>query len=603
MVHFMKSNLLILFSILAVSLTHQLHAEVPLAEGTAAEKASKEWEIVMNAVEEGRHIGGSKREIAKVYLWGAGRCRDIGAQDETLKLFDLALKEDPTYPRSYRVYADYLFGYRGQYEEAAYLYYKARELIEKQAEEVKSAPKADAAAAVPLQFEEDIEEGKRPEEQFVAADEEADSVENLTRSLDRSMQILHRDGGDGVPLFTSANFSAFLESFYEFRELSVGHGTFDSTSLYESQLRAEELAQRLGTLTGNFTKPRYGQEVAKNLNTRLDEQVYGGKLKFRFGNPNIPYFQITGQQSHSDDGAILNSEIYLPDLANPPLKYYNSRVHYFEGLIGKNLILLDDLTLNLEGKLSKQEVKVFDPFRRDAIIEKERTNKFDLDAKLVYSLETDSLTISAGGSAGDITNLSSDGDSLNQQRLSLRWSNYATSNYLFPRVILGSNPTRFQGRRSTHYEIGVRRTDRSYENATVQESYEPLGSLEFLGLFDGYFDLTFVQRNLFRQYTSGTIKGDYQTHSVEVIPTYVAIYRLYDEDFKTGFESLNFSMPTRYTWGSGEFDRVNTGLQVSTSWQVIEGFRIDPSLLLDYAHFTHLNTSDWGIYGKLNIRY
>ena len=79
--------------------------------------------------------------------------------------------------RAHIRYADYLMGYRGLYEYASPHYYAAIEAINKNPDSYDDA---------------------------------------FRRQLERSMQIMHRDGKDGVPLVTSKNFSVFVSGEIEY---------------------------------------------------------------------------------------------------------------------------------------------------------------------------------------------------------------------------------------------------------------------------------------------------------------------------------------------------------------------------------------------------
>ena len=130
-------------------------------------------ESTRKAIAEGRDANADPRAISDIYLLGAGKCRDLGASKETMTLFAKAVKADPENTRAWIVFGDYLMGYRGLYEYAAESYYKALALIEK-SPHLHDTP--------------------------------------TKQHLERSFQILHRDGKDGVPLYTSPQASIFLRA-------------------------------------------------------------------------------------------------------------------------------------------------------------------------------------------------------------------------------------------------------------------------------------------------------------------------------------------------------------------------------------------------------
>ena len=518
------------------------------------------YKQIQETVADKRKAAKPAREISGVYLWGAGRCRDKGNHKHTLELFEAAIKEDPTNADAHRIFADFLFGYRGLYEEAAIHYYEAERLIE--SEEL--------------------------------AGEHAEKEHYDTKgALKRSVQILHRDGGDGIPLKTSKSFSAFLETFFEYRRASANH--FSSLTMLEEEIRlVRTYLADIGAMPPSDTLNAFRDALPR----RREEIIYGANLLFRSANPRMPYFKLSWVESENTKNASVENVITVfPDSVN---QLWERDGRSVTGSIGRDVRLSDHLDFEYELGYTWAKTRVINP---QAIgsgykIEEEEKDELGLDGAFSYRMGANTLKLSFGLTLADIDGLFSDTDSLNTQRLALRYS-------VFPPPIAGEDISRFRGRRSTHYEAGIVRTERTFREGTTQKDFQPHLAYEELGLFRGYWDATFVYLPTFRDKRSpGNFgHGKYDAHEFRFIPAYIPIYKLYDNDFETGIEHVRVSFPMRWTIGEGSYDHINAGAKVEVDWEVRRGFRLIPSLAIDYAHYTKLNRDDWGIFLKIVNRF
>lgn len=220
------------------------------------------YEQTLTVVEKSRTGGADLREISDIYLWGAGKCRDAGAGSYAIELFELAVQEDPSHVRAHRVYGDYLMGYRGLYEYARYHYDRAVELIKND----------------PDEYDDIVIDG-----------------------LERSLQILHRDGKDGVPIVESKFFSAYVGGSIGYGKVAPNHVTVSAGdgSLNDMEgkvqrsldFRTQELLDGQAFFGGvvdmqNEGLAFFGDQVQETIasDRRLDEFLAMGIP------PNFPFF-------------------------------------------------------------------------------------------------------------------------------------------------------------------------------------------------------------------------------------------------------------------------------------------------------------------------
>ena len=534
----------------------------------------------LHALEDGRSQGLPARELSNIALKGAGQCRDEGSYYYALELFEIAIDEDPTNAYVYRVYADYLMGYRGLYEQAGTKYFLAKELVELD----------------PASYD-----------------------ETFKKALIRSLQIWHRDGKDGIPLFdnySSDDFSIFFTPAIEVRKSS--RDQLEPLNLFEFQRRHEGFNDKtIDTITNDPMLDAAAKErfiaserarraaISERQIRRLSLVEKTGRVRLRFGNENVPYFDLRWTKVDID-----------PNIVD--VETFDEADGVFKGVfleIGKNYMLSHSLDLNLKATLIDREITGESPFDSSIRVSKEESgdHDFDLQSTFTYFFSTNTLKITLGTAFVDIDRTEEGGDkfsdSANSQRMILRLSQFKTPDET-------ENPTRFRGRRSNHYELGFQRVERDFEGATSYFDLKPNFSMEYLGLIDGHLDLAFNYSWLTRRYKSDVeitpliptpfnIKGRYDVHQFGLIPTWVMIYDLYQDSFTRGIEFLSMSAPISYALDekAGDYTRFNAGLKAESQIVLWNGFRLNPILEGDFAYYPELNRNDWGFFVKCKFSY
>ena len=553
------------------------HYDADNSHGLGREAYEKTMDLSTQAQNEGK----SQREISNVLLYGAGKCRDQGAYDYAITLFNAATQEDPTNANAHRVYGDFLMGYRGLYEHAAERYFVAQELIEKNPESYD---------------------------------------DKLKDALTRSLHILHRDGQDGVPLHTSKKMSFFFTSSLNYSKPSV-----DPWVLFDQQLRVEKiindedefllsLLEReenpVGSIDerldeeGNTIRSRMAENAIKRdaipfkLDRRNEVTEYDGELLIRLGKKSLPYFRLSWVESN-----INTSNINPEDLEHP----FDGEFKGLSALIGKNVLISPNLDLNFEGIFRKNRVRTDDSFNNTRIA-KAKSNTYNLESRLTFYLAANTLKLSLGGTFSEIDrteggiNSKQFDDTSNSERINLRLSTFKPPQK-------AENPSRFRGRRSNHYEFSLLRTENRIEieanGKDTPVNYKPQFGLEVLGLHRGYIDL-FVNYNLsISESSSGPSQGNIESHQVRIIPSYVTVYNLYSEDFVTGIEFFSIDFPFEVTYGEndGDYERYRWGVGLNAVITTPLNFRLFPKLTADYAYYPDLNRDDWGVFAGLTVRY
>ncbi len=490
--------------------------------------------------EKQRKIKSPARDISNSLLKGAGNCRDKGEYKYALVLFEKAIAEDPENAYAFRIYGDFLMGYRGQYEKAATKYAQASKLLE----------------------------------------DSPDSYnDKFRKSLARSIKIHHRDGKDGVPVLQAESFSIYLDGAVSYMEPSVNKS--EPLSMFEQQLSAERFA--------NNEKKK---KIPRQLATRREEAEYESRVLLRFKNEKLPYFRLKWSQK---DIKTIN--------VNPenPQQRWDGIFKSVSLLAGKNYILSDDFDLNLEAEISDRIIST-DDSKIDNQISREDSDVLELTAKFKHYFDTNTMTVTIGGTWAEIGRI--DGrlptvqDSLNTQRVSLRYSFYKPPEET-------ENPARFQGRRSDHFEIGLKRSEREFHRGTFQYTYEPHISYEMLGLVNGQLDLMFKGKAYQRRYSDTFKKGTYNAFEFGFTPIWYFIYDLYENDFITGHEYLTLGFPLQVTFDEqlGSYSRVNAAIELEDQWVTDSGTRFQPKLSVDYAYYPHIRRDDWGVFAKCGFRY
>lgn len=566
----------------------------------------------------GRDAGASAQERSAILLAGAGKCRDKGAYDYANALFDAAIQEDPENAIARRIYGDYLIGYRGLYELAAEQYRIAQELID----------------ANPGLYD----------EQFRAA-------------FHRSVRILHRDGTDGIPLIETPKLSLYLQPSYEFRKMSVNHE--DHLAMFEElrkiqtfmggltiqdrnleqllvanggvvsnvfevidtdpfgnpvtifSLQNMNRQRRMAVVGGDFmtlsnnsttqqtlSPHQINKRIAQRLPRRAVREEYSGELLLRFANPKAPYFRLAYSEIDLKPSNVRES--------NPTVEWEGD-IDSLSILAGKNFMLSPFADLKVELKFSDSSSEMEDRLLRktnpgvDSRMNFEDSDTVDADAVLSRYMGSNVLRLSAGGSWQDIERREQGGshfdDHATRYRTTVRYS-------MFNPTGKWENPGRYRGRRSDHVEIGFQSYERYYSTAEVLHDVKPHISLERLGLLGGNLDLVCSANALFREYTRG-MHAAFDAHQVGITPTWVFIYRLYDETFVKGIEHLSVGFPNTFTVDDkdGEFTRFTTSVKVENQWVTGSKIRIVPTLTVDYAYYPEMERDDWGIFAKCVLRY
>ncbi len=528
----------------------------------------------MQLAEKQRKIANPPRDISNLLLKGAGDCRDKGEHKYALKLFKDAIAEDPVNAHAYRIYGDFLMGYRGQYEKAATQYTRASKLLE----------------------------------------ESPDSYDDkFKKSLARSIKIHHRDGKDGLPILTTKKFSVYLDGAISYNEPSMN--SEEPLAMFEHQLSANNQIDIRNDNILNDPSPALSTaakngRIAENnklrnliptqLARRREEVEYESKVLLRFKNDKLPYFRFKWSQKD------INTINVNPE--NPQQRWDG----IFKGvslLAGKNYILKDDLDLNLEAEISDRVISTDDSII-DNQVSREDSDVLDVTAKFQHYFDINTMALTIGGTWAEIGRI--DGrtpavqDSLNSQRIALRYSFYKPPEET-------ENPARFRGRRSDHYEIGFKRTERAFNedrlgnilDDNTQYTYEPHISAEYLGMINGHLDLLIRGKMYQRAYSQSFKQGTFEAYEIEFTPKWIFIYDLYENDFISGHEFLSLALPIQLTIDEqlGSYTRINTGLELEDQWVTKGGIRFQPTLSIDYAYYPHIQREDWGVFAKCALRY
>ena len=506
----------------------------------------------LKKVEEAVARNALAREISHLYVKGAGECRDEGSDTYAIALFEAAILEDPSNAHAHSVYGDYLMGYRGLYEQAGTKYYRALEIIEQYPEAFDDTFKA---------------------------------------SLERSIQIWHRDGKDGMPLMTNYStddYSLYFEALIDYSKSSIDEEEYH-TSLIR-QLFAEQ-----------FTGQDRIRDIPKKLPRRNDLIKFGGNLLLRFGDQRLPYLKLSYEKVDVD----INNTNPESFQGTGSFTEWDGDFDAIELTIGKNFYLSPNLDLNLEGIYSRREIETTDPFNNNIRIANEKGDNYLLFSGFTYYFGTNTLKLRLGGNfanidrtEGSAANNEDFEDSFNSQLASLRLS-------LFGLATDKDNPSRFRGRRSTHYEIGFSRNERHFETAITEIDYRPFVQMEYFGMLNGHVDLIFNYNAWIKDFNKGFLRGLYEAHQFKFTPSWVIVYNLYEDTFKRGIEFLSVGMPLRYTIGekAGTYSRFNIGLELNTELVLFHGIRVIPTIESDYAWYPELDRSDWGLFAKCVFRY
>ncbi|MBN1268977.1 MAG: hypothetical protein JXB04_05275 [Kiritimatiellae bacterium] len=617
---------------------------------TALNAAPPEYHRSLAAAEEAREAGAASREVSDTLLWGAGKCRDAGTHEEAEELFLAAIRQDPHNARAHRLYGDYLMGYRGLYEYAAAHYRLAIELVRRN------------PSAYDRAFKQDLE---------------------------RSIQILHRDGKDGIPVFESGPLSVYVEadasyqnaaprpldllgqehqaacyyngSYRQEREDGIAYyqgligdqnngirffkgavrdneAGFDQwlddlydrfmddygyipaddevldfypngkpmtvssrrkdKDVYSKELKGKvkdiekdkwHTQQRIRTLEDELEAiPGLLAAVPGQLRRRRPEQKYATTIMTRFGPTALPSLRITLERTEVEDAGI-----------NP-----EDLEHGYDGAYNREAVALLKsirlpLTIDLHAEVEAQQrrSRLYDPFHNHRVYEEE-TRELGAQTTFEWHRGRGVAKLLLGATAAEIENDYTDEDTSYSRLAAVRLSRYRGGDE-------AEASPRYRGRRSQHWEAGLRRSRRYYrspEDPTVTETIDqPYTTWEEFGLWRGGMDLLLKYEFIQQEIADGCPEGVYHMHEVTLQPTWVPVYRLYENGFRTGLEQATVAFPLRAAFGEGDYDRFGAGVLIEQRLVTRYGLEISPSLSANYFLYPDLDRSDWGIFARCRL--
>lgn len=498
----------------------------------------------MEAVKDAKNSGQTNKEISNIYIHYAGKSRDAGHHVYAKNFFKTALEIDPNNARGHRIYGDYLMGYRGtagQYEYASYHYYQAQKLFDK---------------------------------------ESSSDSDKERKRLSRSIDIMYRDGKDGIPLHRSDKFSAFLKLSTAYKK-----NTPSIIGLLDTQNRIERFTD------SNPLNPwnAFFENAPKDLVRRQETKEFNASLLTRFGNPSLPYLRIAAERAEIDKPTIL--------VDDPAPRHTQGTFNRTVITFGKNGFLPYTIDWNTELEFDWRTIQVEDPLTKNEI-EKEDTNAITGRVGFAKFFPDRLLKFNLSGSLLEIDNNGSSDDAGNQANVSIRYSIFPE-----PEENIETNE-RFRGRRSTHFEGGIQRTERIYKPLAKEIFYQPFLSYEEFGLAEGKLDLVFLYKYILRDFeiknTSSILEGNFHAHEFTIMPIWIPVYELYDYKFRTGLEHMTINFPFKVTFGDGKYDRVSFATKLFQRW-TFNGFAIEASGTVDYNFYTVTSESDWGAFLEFSL--
>lgn len=512
---------------------------------------------------------GNIRLASDIYLYWAGKARDEGAVSDAVELFKRAVQQDPEYVRAHVLYADYLTGYRGQFE-AAYEHYRIAE---------------DLLNAKGYGYLDNSPTGKR---------------------LQRSMSIFHRDTKDGVEVIKTHNFAVSFGTVFEFGKEAPSTVV---TDLYTKLYRTEHLALAGEIPSGVF------ETLHKDIPRRRDTTTGSISGVLRFRNRNLPTFTFTATRKNIDD---ITHDVYANGGRGD---FYDTAFTSYEASAVKNMFITQRLDFNSRFSINSRRSSADSPTEF-----KEHTKQYIADFRLRYNAGFQTYSLQFGGSLADIKNDDSGDDAANSAFASFRYAVWpkprnnvqADKGSLVTMRRLEANE-RFRGRRSTQLEFGIGRRERDYKGDGITRvdthvTYTPFISYEEYGLLGGYLDLlcayNYTRDKLFsnQEGLSAALPqprhylDSFDEHKFTIRPVWVPVYNLYDshQEFQRGIEHLTVAFPISVTLSDGPFDRYRIGVEF---FKRIVGYKIAfiPEFGFDFAYYPELEESDWGFFVKLSI--
>ena len=534
------------------------------------------YEEAQTEVETERSKTEDPRKVSDIWLLWAGRARDQGFPDSALVFFKRSIEADPVNARAHVLYADYLSGYRGQFE-LAYSHYRiANDLI------------------------------KEDKDYFLDP--------QLSERLDRSLSIFHRDAKDGVEIIKTPDFAFSVRSSAEYGQIAAEEVDFGLIDLVGQERRFTDINFNANEVTDN---PGPDRTKIPRRPTQKKGSLYG---ILRFRNPDLPVLTLSAESTQTDE-VTLNF--------NSPSDSTSERWDFeevqYRATLSKTTLLTRKLDLTSDGYIGYRRLKIYNP-AIESFFSTEQTRQYGGAARLRYNNGFNVASVTFGASFFDIQNTDSGDDGEHRQFLSFRYSMWPDPNAIpeSNQVLVGNE--RFRGRRSTHWEAGISRAEREFKSFgdpntmppnnpdladTTQIRYRPFITYEEFGLLGGYLDLLFkyqyrtekvISNPSFPRDRLGSRFDTFREHEFLFTPTWVPVYNLYDshEEFTRGLEHMTVSFPMSARFVDGPYDRIRGGIEI---FQRIVGHKVSfsPSIGADYAYYHELERSDWGFFFKISI--
>ena len=521
-------------------------------------------------------------KASRLFFKAAEFCRDMNDVRHTITLFELAIKANPDDPHFRRIYGDYLIGYRGLEEQAWGQLHKAKKLSKTYPDKVGY---------------------------------------NFGPTLDRSIHIFRRDTNDGVRTFERNRSDGTL--LFENDNLTITGGldtlykktAKDALALSTGYFKAVDFYNRLNYLSF-YDKTVYDKtgklSALKKENPKGEDtpETTAEKLKNNAEDLKTAAKLIVRQNKSSETLASFLFRTANTNLPAVRLSYFN--ISMFEGGLDVEAInrpsyrVDDSIALELE----KTIVIENDLFLEGdlGLVYKNTQGRYE-----TYVKEYDTLDLFSAlnlrkewGTSHGLIRLNVGGAysrnlfdfeayPKHEQSVSLRNSSF------FEDPVKNDARQRFRGRRSSHQEMGLRRAEIRYEGGVKEENWSFFVSNEELGLADGVWDLYTTYSYRERNLSAGDGEGSYSIHQFSVEPMWVPIYKLYDNDFTSGWEFVTVGFPVSVNSDEGPYDRVRGGVTLKGQHVFPNRLTLGISVGVEYAHYTQLNERDLGGFIRLSI--
>ena len=528
-------------------------------------------------------------KASRLFFKAAEFCRDMNDVRHAITLFELAIKANPDDPHFRRIYGDYLIGYRGLEEQAWGQLHKAKKLSKTYPDKVGY---------------------------------------NFGPTLDRSIHIFRRDTNDGVRTFERNRSDGTL--LFENDSLTITGGldtlykktAKDALDLSTDYFRAlsfynvrggylgfyDKTGERSPALVKQIPEPKDGDEKkaeklkknAENLKTvpkvlerqNKSSETFASFL-FRTANANLPAVRLSYFNVSMFESALNFDGINLPaDRVDDSAALELEKTFVIEN----DLFLEGDLGFVYKNTRSRFEYVNEDDNRVESYVDDDYT--LDLFAALNLRKEWGTshgiIRLNVGGAySRDLFDF--EAYPKHEQSVSLRNSIFHED------PVRNDARQRFRGRRSSHQEMGLRRAEIRYEGGVKEENWSFFVSNEELGLADGVWDLYTTYSYRERNLSAGDGEGSYSIHQFSVEPMWVPVYKLYDNDFTSGWEFVTVGFPVSVNSDEGPYDRVRGGVTLKGQHVFPNRLTLGISVGVEYAHYTQLNERDLGGFIRLSI--